>query len=83
MQNTLSWKLSTSINDTRTLFENEVLPYSIDSYICACSHKEFILRSNSQEMQDYRCSICENEEFLDANYYLGNVAWYERKILVL
>lgn len=77
MQNNLSWKFTTSINDTRTLFENEVLPYTIDAYICTCSHKEFIIRLDIQETKKYSCTICENENFLDANHYLGNVVWYE------
>ncbi len=73
----LGWKLTTNINDTRTLFTDEVLPYSVDSYICLCSHTEFILRSNDQEIGDYSCPICENNKFLDANLFLGNTGWYE------
>jgi len=78
MQKTLSWKLSTDINQTRTLFSSEVLPYTIDSYICSCSHQEIIIGSNFQEKENYICENCENDKFLDANNFLGNVVWYEK-----
>jgi len=76
MNNTLSWIYTTDINSTRTLFEKEILPYTIEVYSCSCSHKEIIIKSNYQE-QEYICKVCENNKFLDANYFLGNTAWYD------
>lgn len=77
MRDTLSWKHTTDINTTRTLFSKEVLPYTIESYICSCSHQEIIIRSNYQDSEEYICKVCENENFLDSNYFFGNTAWYD------
>jgi len=64
MQINLSWNYTTNINDTRTLFENEVLPYCIDTYICTCTHKVFIIQLDNLEIQKYSCTICENDRLV-------------------
>jgi len=51
-----------------------VLPYAIDTYICTCTHKEFIIQLDNQEIQKYSCTICENDRLV-WEVYIGEKRW--------
>ncbi len=76
--NKISWKLTTSINETYNLFLDLDLPYLVETYICQCGHTEFIIKDKHQTI-DYSCIECENKSFYDANYYALDYAWSYRK----
>lgn len=75
-QKSLAWKLSSDINEQKTLFSEISLPYGVDFYGCACGHVEHIIHDNTHETA-HICQECGNEEFLDANTFLGNSVWYQ------
>lgn len=75
-QKNLAWKLSSDINEHKTLFSDIWLPYGVDFYGCACGHIEHIIHDNTNEVA-HICQECGNEEFLDANTFLGNSVWYQ------
>lgn len=75
-QKSLSWKLSSDINEQKTLFSEISLPYEVDFYGCACGHVEHIIHNNTYAVA-YICQECGNEEFLDATTFLGNSVWYQ------
>ena len=43
----------------------------IQTYICSCGHKEFIVTYEDDEL-NYNCKECENSKFFDAN-----IAWHD------
>lgn len=76
-ESNMSWYLNLSINDVKTLFSNEILPYEVDVYICSCGNKEFIIKQKEDRLELFKCPICDNTNFQDANKYQNNFLWYE------
>lgn len=74
----LSWHLNLNINNIRNLFfDIDVLPYEVDCYFCSCGNKDIIIKNQNSDIDKYKCSICDNEDFYDSDKYLNNYTWYE------
>lgn len=73
-----SWYLNFHINDVHTLFNNQILPYEVDCYICSCGNKKTIIKNAQSSKINYICEECGNEEYLEANRYINNYIWYDK-----
>lgn len=63
----IPWKLSVDFNKSQHLFYEKIkTDYMIESYICSCSHKEFIIKHSTENI-DYICEQCGNDVFFNAN----------------
>ena len=73
----ISWYLNLSINDIKTIFQEQTLPYEVDCYSCSCGKDEIILKNKSLDLDSYECSECGNTDFYNANKYTKNDLWYK------
>ena len=76
--NNLSWYLTLNINNLKTLFSQENLPYEVDCYLCSCSHKEIIMKNRNDILDEFECKNCQNKLFYNANKYHSNSLWYQQ-----
>ena len=77
--NAFSWKLVSDFNTLPSLFQDQNLPYTVETYVCDCSHIKMV-RSYKEENKEetYICEVCENNYFEDANAFLKESAWFSR-----
>lgn len=74
----IPWKIKCDFNTLPTLFHGETLPYQAITYLCSCSHQYTYLENKTlANHQPYRCPICANETFLNANDFLKQLSWYD------
>lgn len=72
----IAWKLVTNFDEQRHLFFDTIhTNYLIETYICSCSHTEFIVKHSEQNIK-YRCKECRNSKFYDANAAWQNIAHF-------
>ena len=75
--NNLPWHLILNINNIRTIFKEQILPYEVECYICSCGKNEIFIKDSFTKLEDYECSECGNIEFYETSDYKKNVTWYE------
>jgi len=72
----LSWKLEVDFNSQNHLFyKKDLLPYTINIFICGCGHNEFIISYYNQKIE-YICKNCKNDTFYDANLANDNFDFF-------
>ena len=71
------WHLSLNINNIRTIFQEQILPYEVECYICSCGKNEIFIKDSLTKLEDYECCECSNIEFYKTSDYQNNVTWYE------
>lgn len=76
----LSWKLSSDFNSLPSLFQDQDLPYKVETYMCDCSHIKMVrnYKEQNEEEDTYICEVCENSYFEDANALLRERPWFSR-----
>lgn len=63
----ISWKLSVDFNKQKHLFFQKLhMNYIIETYLCSCGCKEFIIKYPNQKI-NYTCKKCKNKIFYNAN----------------
>jgi len=74
----LSWKLVSDFNALPSLFQDQNLPYTVETYVCTCSHVKIIrkVKEWEDEEENYTCEACENSYFYDANALLKEAEWF-------
>lgn len=77
MNNNLPWHLTLNINNIRTIFQEQTLPYEVECYICSCGKNEIFIKDSFTKLDDYECSECCNKEFYETSKYNNNTTWYE------
>lgn len=73
----LPWHLTLNINNIRTIFQEQILPYEVECYICSCGKNEIFIKDSFTKLEDYECCECGNIEFYETSDYQKNVTWYE------
>lgn len=70
-----SWRIVSDFNQLNHLFSasNILADYIVETFICTCSHKEFIVRDSSQELH-YHCKKCGNDKFDSTDDFWNNSA---------
>lgn len=72
----IAWKLTTDFNEQRHLFFEKVeTDYVVETYMCSCGHKDFIIKHSEQKL-DYMCQECENTKFYDANTAWKDIVYF-------
>jgi len=73
----LPWHLILNINNIRTIFQEQILPYEVECYICSCGKNEIFIKNSFTKLEEYECNECGNIEFYKTSDYQKNVTWYE------
>ena len=79
----IAWKLITDFDKQRHLFFKKIeTDYILETYICSCGHRDFIIKYPEQKL-DYICKSCENTKFYDANSAWRNIENFQHQNLDL